>query len=243
MIQQLVVNGCSYMESYAQGGGHVDLARQLGFVGKFNIPHASTLAIGGSANNRILRTTLKHAANNSVPTLYVLGMTFVSRTEIPILIDQDPFEGRWTNPQNQYFKDRWEPLWTNLDHMNYMDLMLKWEANSLLDRTEDLMYRMISAKHMLLNLGHRVLMFQQADTSYWEFLQTSRFKLLNSCPEIMHGFEWASIPWQHRQGVAPTDYNNPEVKVPLALVHPAPGHHQQLNQYLTNYIQEYKILQ
>ena len=243
MIQQLVVNGCSYMESYSQGGGHVDLARRLGFVGKFNIPQAATLAIGGSANNRILRTTLKHAAGNPSPTLYILGMTFVSRTEIPILIDQDQFEGRWTNPQNQYFRDKWVPHWTDTDHMNYMDLMLKWEKHSLLDRTEDLMYRMISAKHMLLNLGHRVLMFQQADSSYWMWLQDTRLRLLDSCPEIMHGFSWASVRWQHQQGVAPTDYKNPEVKVPPEITHPAPGHHQLLNQYLTNYIQEYKILQ
>lgn len=242
MIQHLVVNGCSYMESYAQGKGHVDLARELGFVGKFNIPSASTLAIGGSCNNRILRTTLKHAANNPMPTLYVLGMTFVSRNEIPILIDQDSFEGRWTNPQNQYFKSKWAPHWSNTDYKNYIDLMLKWELHSLLDRTEDLMYRMLSAEHMLTNLGHQVLMFQQADRSYHMWLQDARLRLLKSSPRIVQGFAWAAVPWQHEQGVEPTNYNNPKVQVPADLVHPAPGAHKILNNYLTNYIQEHKIL-
>ena len=51
----LVVNGCSYMASYAVGQGHVDLAQKLG------LEHPASLAIGGSANSRILRTTLKHS--------------------------------------------------------------------------------------------------------------------------------------------------------------------------------------
>ena len=46
----LVVNGCSYMQAYAQGGGHQDLAQRL------NIPKSQSLTIGGSANTRIMRT-------------------------------------------------------------------------------------------------------------------------------------------------------------------------------------------
>jgi hypothetical protein len=237
MTTHLVVNGCSYMESYAQGQGHADLAHRL------LLSTSESLAIGGSSNNRILRTTLKHAASNTVPTLYVLGLTFVNRTEIPILIEEDQFEGRWTNPQNQYFRDKWEPYWTNVDHMNYIDLMLKWEAHSLLDRTEDLMYRMISAKHMLLSLGHRVLMFQQADSSYQMWLQDPRLALFKNQLEIVNGFRWAAVPWQHDQGVEAMNYTEPNLQVPPSLVHLAVGHHQQLNQYLTNYIQEHKILQ
>ena len=230
------------MESYASGNGHVDLARELGLIAKFKLPAASTLAIGGSCNNRILRTTLKHAAANATPSLYILGLTFVSRTEIPILMDLDQFEGRWTNPQNQQFRSRWEPHWSDTDYKNYIDIMTKWEAYSLLDRTEDLMYRMISAEHMLTNLGHQVLMFQQADTSYCTLLQDPRLALLKSSPNIVQAFEWAAVPWQHQQGVEPMDYNNPTLNVPSHLVHPAAGHHQLLNNYLTNYIQEHKIL-
>jgi hypothetical protein len=61
MINHVVVNGCSYHESYARGQGHLDLAQRLGFIDEHNIPQASSLAIGGSANSRILRTTLKHS--------------------------------------------------------------------------------------------------------------------------------------------------------------------------------------
>ena len=242
MIQQLVVNGCSYMESYASGKGHVDLARELGLINEFKLPAASTLAIGGSCNNRILRTTLKHAAANPIPSLYILGMTFVSRTEIPILLELDQFEGRWTNPQNQQFRSRWGSQWSDTDYKNYIDLMLKWEESSLLDRTEDLMYRMLSAAHMLSNLGHRALMFQQADGSYQCLLSDYRLSLFKNDASIIDGFAWTAVPWQHKHGVEPMDYNNPTLNVPPHLVHPAEGHHQLLNDYLTNYIQEHKIL-
>ena len=123
MIQQLVVNGCSYMETYASGQGHKDLAQQLG------IPMAASLAINGSANSRILRTTLKHSYQTTVPTFYLLGMTFLSRLEWPILY-QDPtreFEGVWTNPQNQQFRSQWQPHWTEHDTEQWVELKLKSE--------------------------------------------------------------------------------------------------------------------
>ena len=85
------------MEVYSAGRGYKDLAERLG------MSSSESLAIGGSANTRIIRTTLKHSYQALQPTLYVLGMTFLSRLEIPILENQSTFEGRWTNPQNQQF--------------------------------------------------------------------------------------------------------------------------------------------
>jgi hypothetical protein len=54
MLEQLVVNGCSYAKSYATGGGHVDLAKRFDLI-----PY--DLSITGSANTRIIRSTLKHS--------------------------------------------------------------------------------------------------------------------------------------------------------------------------------------
>lgn len=242
MIQQLVVNGCSYMHSYAAGRGHVALAQQLGIVGKFGIPMAFTLAVSGSANSRILRTTLKHSYQTSVPTLYVLGMTFVSRLEIPICNPVDDFEGRWTNPQNQEYSDRWQPGWTQKDTARFVELKLKSEVQSVLDRTEDLMYRMLAAISDLHRRGHRVLMFQQADNSYQEYLSDPRLAQFRR-PEIVDGFAWRAIAWQAEQGVQPKAYGPDSPYVPPDMHHPEVGHHDQINQYLTNYIQTHKILQ
>lgn len=140
MINNLVVNGCSYMEVYAGGSGHVDLAKRL------NMAHSHSLALGGSANSRIIRTTLKHSYTVEQPTLYVLGMTFVSRREIPILdpVHGRSFEGMWTNPQNQDFESQWQAQWSRTDTDNYVKLKLKWEWMSVPDRMEDMCIELLA---------------------------------------------------------------------------------------------------
>ena len=230
----LVVNGCSYMESYAAGQGHVDLAKQLG------LSNATSLAIGGSANSRILRTTLKHSYT-APPTLYVLGMTFLSRLEIPICEQLNDFEGRWVNPQNQEFRHRWQLGWTQADSDQFVEIKLKSEVFSILDRIEDLMYRMLSTITDLQSRGHKVLMFQQADNLYLDFLSDTRLSLFDQ-PEIVGKFGWRATAWQAKQGVQPKDYGPGAPYVPPDMTHAAIGHHQMLNEYLTNYIQERKLL-
>jgi len=61
------------MHAYNRGGGHIDLATRL------NMSDAVNLAQSGCANDRIIRTTLKDSYLTDKPTLYVLGITFVSR--------------------------------------------------------------------------------------------------------------------------------------------------------------------
>ena len=234
MIQQLIVNGCSYADSYASGNGHIDLAQRLG------IAKSASIAVSGSANSRILRTTLKHSYA-SPPTLYVLGMTFLSRLEIPICEPENDFEGRWVNPQNQEFAYRWQTGWSKKESEQFVDTKLKTEVYSILDRTEDLMYRMLSTIDSLKSRGHRVLMFQQADDLYQECLKDSRLSLF-CCPEIVDGYQWRATAWQAAQGVEPKKYPSGSKYVPPDMTHPAVGHHQKLNEFLTNYIQEHKIL-
>lgn len=221
------------MEAYALGRGHVDLSRQLG------IANVENLAIGGSANSRILRTTLKHSYQQQHPTFYVLGMTFLSRLEIPILENHNEFEGRWTNPQNQQFKTYWQHGWTDKDTENFVDLKLKSEIYSILDRTEDLMYRIVSVIHNLKSRGHGVLIYQQADSLSQEYLSNTRLSLFKNHKEIIEGYSWCAVPWQHQQGVL-SMYD--DESVPHELRHPAAGHHQKLNKFLVDYIHRWNIL-
>ena len=229
--QELIVNGCSYMAAYAQGNGHVDLAQQL------NIPTATSLAIGGSANTRIIRTTLKHSYQTTCPTFYVLGMTFLSRLEIPILEQQSEFEGRWTNPQNQQFAEYWQYGWTQQETDQFVDIKLKSEVYSILDRVEDLMYKTVSMITDLESRGHGVLVYQQADDVYDPFIAHDSLDLFRTTHNIIGGYAWKAVQWQHDQGVAPMNYgSNPRHQVPENMKHREIGHHQRLNDFLVSYV-------
>ena len=63
MITDLVTNGCSYMATYTEGHGHHDLAKRLGLS-------PGDIGITGSANSRIIRTTLKHSYETTKKTLF-----------------------------------------------------------------------------------------------------------------------------------------------------------------------------
>lgn len=225
------------MEAYASKYGHVDLAEQLG------IATSESLAIGGSANTRIIRTTLKHSYQTTQPTLYVLGMTFLSRLEIPILENQTEFEGRWTNPQNQKFIADWQYGWTQAETDQFIDIKLKSEIYSILDRVEDLMYKILSMIADLHTRGHRVLVYQQADDLYQQYLDTPRLELFKSTRSIIDGYRWRAVSWQLENGVTPTNYgSNPSHLVPKNMQHPMPGEHQKLNKFLVDYINQHSIL-
>ena len=240
MIEGLVVNGCSYMDVYAQGNGHRDLAEKL------NLLHYESIAQSGCSNSRIIRTTLKHSYFSQRKNFYVLGMTFIGRSEAPILRCNDPvsFEGRWTNPQNQIFRDQWEHHWTEKDTEKFVEIKLKEELYSLLDRTEDLMYKLLSLIESLEYRGHRVLIYQQADSSYLSDLDVPKLNLYKKKKNFVNEFGWLAIQWQHNLGVPVQigDYESKYGACPENMKHRLPGQHQKLNEFLTNYIEEYKIL-
>jgi hypothetical protein len=244
LMQRLVVNGCSYMETYALGGGHRDLADRLG------IAQAETLAIGGSANSRILRTTLKHSYQTAEPTLYVMGLTFVSRSEIPICtVDNEntSFEGRWINPQNQEFSDRWEHFWNRGLSEQFVKMKLMTELYSLIDRTEDLMYQTLSAITNIQSRGHGVLVYQQADDSYHCHLTAPRLKQFQLSKNIIDGFSWCAIQYQHSHGVVSNrdqglgNFIGPQ-GVPENICHRAQGEHHVLNEFLVDYVRRNNII-
>lgn len=236
MIQQLVVNGCSYMDAYCRGLGHVDLAHRLG------IPVAHKLALSGCANSRIIRSTLKHSYAAEISTLYVLGITFMSRWELPILHVPQEFEGRWLNPQAQGISTDSLFKWTPEDTEVFKNLQFKAVTIAEEDQLEDLMYRLLSMLHDLRSRGHQAIMYNQADRSVSKVVKDLKFQQIHSEPSFVDSLEWIAIPWQQKQGAPVMEYS-PGIDIPpMEFRHIAPGKHQFLNAYLTNYIQEHKIL-
>jgi hypothetical protein len=239
-ITRLVVNGDSYMELYAQGNGHADLANRL------SIPNSKSLAIGGSPDTRIIRTCLKDSYLTTESTLYVIGVGFLSRWEVPILkVDsEEEFEGRWTNPQNQNYVDRWEHHWSRKDTEQLMELKLKSDFYSVPDRLEDLMYRLIAMITDLHSRGHRALIYQQADDIYQRYLDRNTMRLFHNNPIFINSLKWLAVPWQLERGI-PTNplSTNAPYKVPDNIRHPMAGRHELLNEFLQNYIIEHKIIE
>ena len=144
--------------------------------------------------------------------------------------------------QNEFHILLAQSLFETVAGEQYVELKLKYEGDSILDRTEDLMYRILATADSIKMRGHRVLVFQQADNLYQEVLSHSRFDPMRNRPDIIDGLAWRAVNWQHQQGVQPTIYAPGHSYVPPEMVHPMAGHHQILNEFLTNYIQEHKIL-
>ena len=236
------------------GQGHKPLAQQLGITKK-----SESIAIGGSCNSRILRSTIKHSYMVAKePTLYILGMTFVGRSELPISrvfadIPFGPgsnFEGPWLNPQNQQFSDTWEWHWNEQLSSKWNKLRIISEQSTLLWRMEDQMYQQLSAIADLKSRGHQVLMYQQVDFAMLEYLDDPLLAPLANTPNIIDGFKWMAVQYQLENGVMPMDSRDaPGIiglknahKVPANIAHPANGQHQVLNEFLIQYITEHKLL-
>lgn len=234
---RLAVNGCSYMKFYADGNGHGDLAAQL------NITQHHSLAEYGSCNNRIIRTTLRDSFVNPAPTLYVIGVTFVSRYELPVHIDRTDLDGKWLsfttqgaiNPLGAII----DPCVSKKDLDLYRDIWLKINLASVDEWAEDLQYRLLSMCDSLNSRGHGCIVFNTAEAVLDYVLDQDKFQPMKSQREFIDGLKWKSIPWQFDQGAA---WSPDDIHHDRNCRHVAPGQHHWLNQYLTNYIQEHKIL-
>lgn len=245
MIDRLVVNGCSYMNNYANGNGHQDLADKL------NITNVVDLSQSGCANARMIRTSLKDSYLTLMPTFYVIGLTFISRSESPILRipngddELTSFEGRWTNPQNQLYKHQWEYHWSDKETDLFVELKQKEEVFSLIDRTENLMYALVSMIESVTSRGHKILIFQQADSDYFPYLDSDRLVLFKKYSNFLYGLKWCAVQWQHEQGVPinKADYSNKYGVAPIEIRHRERGKHQKFNEFLTQYIKDNKILE
>jgi hypothetical protein len=243
MIEQLVVNGCSYMEEYAKGLGHQDLAKQL------QIPRAHAVARAGSSNSRIIRTTLKHSYQTDLPTFYLIGITFLCRWELPVNETPNDFEGRWipARQKRSFAKGlNFQFNWTDQDSDTFNELNFKSATFGTVDLLEDLVLRLLSMVADLRSRGHRTLIYAQSDDSVLEFLNQDRFELLRQDMSFVHGLGWLAVPWQLDQGVPTVEQNlGPGEQIdlpPRKYHHPSKGHHGCLNTFLCDYINKHHIL-
>ena len=230
MIKRLVTNGCSYMAGYARGNGHIDLAHRLG------IPSTLNLAQPGSCNSRIIRTCLKDSYTTQDPTLYIIGLSFLSRFEIPIHLNESSFEGKWISIQNQVnFNQQYESHWTHADTQTLIDLTLKLELYSTKDRFENLIYNLLSLVDSICNRGHNILIYRQVDDIDRDIINQVSAMAHCSDKNFVHGLSWCALPWQFKNGVK---WNQLDKALPVNVRHPEIGDHAMLNNFLFDYIND-----
>jgi hypothetical protein len=223
------------MQNYARGNGHSDLAAAL------DIQKWQSLAESGSCNNRIIRTTLRDSFINPEPTLYVIGLTFLSRYELPVNQDRPEPNGKWLSftTQGSVYTDL-DPGVSKKDLESYRDIWLRVNLIGVDELVDDLQYRLLSMCHSLTHRGHGCVIFNTADAVFDYVLDQHRFAPMRSQHEIIDGLAWRSIPWQFDQGAA---WSPQDEYLDRNCRHVDLGQHQWLNQYLTNYIQDHKILE
>jgi len=234
MIRRLCVNGCSYMNHYHSGGGSSDLAARL------NLTEYTSLAKNSVCNSRILRTTLRDMYSTDTPTLYIVGTTFLNRYELTLL-NQSTADGKWVScngHQHNFIPGDYKPEANLIDINNFAKAHVNLMNGE--DLLEDLMYRLLCMIDAAKNKSHRILIFNTAEHGVDYYLQEPQFESFRQCKEIIGGFNWRSIPWQFEQGAS---YLPEDEQHPADCRHVAPGEHRWLNEFLTNYVQEYKILQ
>lgn len=225
------------MQAHANGNGHNDLAAQLEILNTY------TLAENGSCNNRIIRTTLRDSYSKVESTLYIVGITFITRYELPLIEGRAGLDGKWKS-----YATSAATIDPNLaldkhvrkqDIKLYSELWQKFTTLAVEDLAQNLQYQLLSMCDSLVSRGHRCIIFNTAE-SMLDYVPYNALDLLRARSEIIDGLSWKSIPWQFSQGASWTTADN---GLPAEVRHVAPGQHKWLNQYLTNYIQEHKILE
>jgi hypothetical protein len=233
-FSRLASIGCGYMQGYAHGQGHLDLAQRL------SIDSAVDLSLSDSSNSRIFRVLSADSLKTPDPTLYVIGLTFLGRWDLPLNKHPREQEGRWVSFQNH------RSVIQSLEHSvlspgefdNLLDIKLKIEAFSISDRLFDLALDLRNIIHSLRQRDHGCVIFNTADDLILPWLNDNSIKDLLDVPEIIDGLRWMSVPYQFDYGVTASHFDTEYADVPLHHRHTNPGEHEVLNDFLTNYIRK-----
>lgn len=227
-IERLVINGCSYMWYYHRGGGSQDLAKKL------SLRSHHSLAEPGACNSAIVREVLRDSYQN-LSTLYVIGLTFISRTELPVGSTSSLWRSTSnTQPPTMHHK------WSVDDDQNYLQLWQKSMVFGVNAVLQDLWLKLLCLIDSLTLRGHQVIIFNTAEHIV-EYQDESQliFQIIESRREIIDALRWKSVPWQLQQGaqyVMQDENLNPKIR------HVAPGHHNHLNDFLVDYIKQHSLM-
>lgn len=222
------------MVGYAHGNGHQDLAAML------QVSSYVSLAESNSSNTKIIRTILRDSYTNP-STLYIVGLSFLGRLELPILSSVGN-DGRWFSFQNEENKKFLsDTVLSSSEYDALINIKLKSESMSIEDRLENLMYQLLSMVDSLRFRGHDTVIFNTADSLYPEYLSNEKFNFLRTNSAFVQGLAWQSVKYQFEHGVAASRFDQCST-IPKLMQHVNPGEHRALNDFLFDYIVNHKLV-
>jgi hypothetical protein len=172
------------------------------------------------------------------PTLYIIGLSFLTRTELPIKKTPDVFEGKWMNITNLPDPDAdYEYGWGVQSVKSYIGIKLR--AHNTSEQLEELMYQILSTVDSLTSRGHQAIVFRVPDDGYENLLMDTKFDLLKKSTNIIGGLSWGSLAYQYDNGV---EQDSNDYDMPRNIRHPAIGQYQVLNKFLFNYLQDNQLV-
>jgi hypothetical protein len=238
-IDRLLVNGCSYMQNYVFGNGHRDLATLL----EINPENALSNCMSGGCNTRIIRTTLDDCYSTDKKTLYVIGLSFVHRFELPMLHKRTEADEKFLSFSSCTFKQPGnKPIDGHInekDVTSYINLKSKFDFASEEDRLIEQVYSITAMIDSVLKHGHSVVLFNTADTLFHVYRNHKKLQYLKKYKQVVDSLVWRSNGWQFEQGAksSPSDYN-----IPVGSRHVDIGEHKYLNNFLVNYIRDNALI-
>jgi hypothetical protein len=181
------------------------------------------------------------------PTLYIIGISFLTRHEVPILLGRDNKDGKWmtvnstfTAYRNVKSSNGLDQHFTQQDIADYCALYDKFTVLGIEDLALNLQYQLLSLRDSLCYRGHRCLIFNTSEHALDWVIDKQEFDLLKLDKHFIEGLKWKSIPWQFEQGA---DFYPGDEIYPAESRHVALGQHQWLNEFLVDYINQHGILE
>jgi len=232
---KLLVNGCSFSANYYLAN---NLARQIG------LDSAESIAIGGSSNRRIIRTTLEYLEQHDDIGFVLLGLSFMRRREGTFLATEKD-------------KDNWVQYSANgiQGHFIPADAVYKNSQTDVEQYIQDIYTYDVDIKHIdqllcdltmlsgyLSNRGINHLFYNFCERRYTEYFTnvSSQYqKIVERNPHIVPLDRFIANLFLHDLGAK---YSEPEERWEPFARHYGGDEYVHLNDYFLNHMRTHNLI-
>lgn len=209
-MSKLLLNGCSYAHRWAHEwyttGNISALAQRLGY------DETVSLAVSGSSNARIFRTTLEYLTLNPDVDFVVIALTFYNRFEAPWASPR-PIEGRWVSYSHNGVTNRESDehlVYERPEIKRYIDDRYRYDLG--VEYIDALLADLIFFTGWLDAQGYKYCIINPCERLYADdkgMFDTAKMRWIRENPKIVDIENFIANKWMHEQGaVCPEDETN-----------------------------------